>query len=91
MVFLVDISGSMQGRPLENVKTTLAACLSNLTSSDSFSIIAFNGEMDLFSSSLELATMETIGNATQWMNEHCVAGGGTRILPPLSKVIHLFN
>eukprot|EP00268_Persea_americana_P016698 TRINITY_DN17925_c0_g1_i4.p1 TRINITY_DN17925_c0_g1~~TRINITY_DN17925_c0_g1_i4.p1 ORF type:complete len:720 (+),score=86.74 TRINITY_DN17925_c0_g1_i4:439-2598(+) len=91
VVFLVDISGSMRGRPLENVKTALAACLSNLTPSDSFSIVAFNEESYLFSSSLELATVETIENAIQWMGECCVAGGGTQILPPLNKAMEMLS
>lgn len=81
----------MRGRLLENVKTALAACLSKLTPSDSFSVVAFNEETYLFSSTLELATMETIENAIQWMGEHCVARGGTQILPPLNKVNPPFN
>ncbi|KAF6134885.1 hypothetical protein GIB67_002286 [Kingdonia uniflora] len=66
----------MQGKPHEIVKSTLSSALSNLNPEDSFSIIAFNGESYLFSSSLEPATKETIEKAIEWINMNFIAGGG---------------
>ncbi|KAI3933932.1 hypothetical protein MKX01_028258 [Papaver californicum] len=91
VVFLIDISGSMQGTPLESVKETLFAALMNLNQEDSFSLIAFSGETFLFSSSLQLATTEAIEQATQWMQTHFVAAGGTNILLPLSQAMEMFS
>lgn len=85
-MFVVDISGSMQGRPLEITKTALSAALSKLDQGDSFNIIAFNGETYLFSSSMELATNKAIERASEWININLIAGGSTNISVPLTKV-----
>lgn len=86
VVFLVDISGSMQGDLLKNVKSALLVFLANLSSEDSFNIIAFNGQIRIFSSSMELASKGAIQNATQWLNDNLIADGGTDILLPLKQV-----
>ncbi|XP_043706008.1 inter alpha-trypsin inhibitor, heavy chain 4 [Telopea speciosissima] len=91
VVFVVDISGSMKGRLLENVKNGMCAALSKLNPEDSFNIIAFNGETYLFSSSLELATKETIENASQWISINFIAGGGTNILLPLNQAMEMLS
>ncbi|KAG9458059.1 hypothetical protein H6P81_002567 [Aristolochia fimbriata] len=91
VVFLVDISESMHGKPLESVQTTVLAAISKFTSADSFNIIAFNGESHLFSSSLEPATVETIERASRWMTEICVVNGGTNILDPLNQAMEMLS
>ncbi|CAI9100754.1 OLC1v1037922C1 [Oldenlandia corymbosa var. corymbosa] len=91
LVFVVDISGSMKGRPLEETKNALLSSLSKLEPQDLFNVIAFNGETYIFSSSLVPATTEAIGNATQWINMNFVAGGGTNILLPLTQAIEMFS
>ncbi|KAM7257282.1 hypothetical protein ACFE04_013023 [Oxalis oulophora] len=85
VVFVVDISGSMQGKPLEDTKNVLSVALNKLTPNDSFSIIAFNGEMYVFSTSLESANQDAIERAIQWIGINFVAGGSTDILSPLNK------
>ncbi|KAL6335238.1 hypothetical protein AAG906_029472 [Vitis piasezkii] len=91
VVFIVDISRSMRGRPLENTKDAVLAALLNLNTQDSFNIIAFNGDTCLFSSTMVLATKEEVGNATQWINTNFTAGGGTNILNPLSQAIEMLT
>ncbi|XP_073308221.1 uncharacterized protein [Primulina huaijiensis] len=91
VVFVVDISGSMKGKLLDDTKNALFAALSNLNPGDLFNIIAFNGEMYLFSSSLESATTGAIEKATQWVNLNFVAGGGTNILLPLNQAIEMLS
>lgn len=86
IVFVVDISGSMRGKPLDDTRNVLSAALSKLDPEDSFNIIAFNGETYLFSTSMELAAKEAVERATEWMNMNFVAGGGTNILLPLNQV-----
>lgn len=77
----------MRGQPLEDTKNALFAALSNLDPEDSFTVIAFNDDTYLFSSSLQLATKEAIENATQWIGTNFIAGGGTNILLPLNQVL----
>ncbi|KAJ0537213.1 putative von Willebrand factor, type A, von Willebrand factor A-like domain superfamily [Helianthus annuus] len=89
VVFMVDISASMQDDPLERSKDAVIGCLSELNQQDSFNIIAFNGDIQLFSSSLELATNEAITNATKWMNTNLIAAGGTNLLTPLKQALEM--
>ncbi|XP_057977482.1 uncharacterized protein LOC131164366 isoform X2 [Malania oleifera] len=91
VVFVVDISGSMRGRPLENSKNALLAALSKLNALDYFNIIAFNGDSRLFSSSMELATKEAIENATEWIGLNFIAEGGTNIWLPLNQAIEMLS
>lgn len=89
MVFIVDISGSMHGQPLEKAKDELLTYLSKLDPQDSFSIIAFNEETYLFSSSVVLATKEEVERAVQWIKSSLIAAGSTNILLPLNQVLPL--
>ncbi|KAI3775145.1 hypothetical protein L1987_49714 [Smallanthus sonchifolius] len=89
MIFLLDISGSMRDAPLEKSKYAITTSLSKLNHGDSFNIIAFNEDIQSFSSSLELATEETITNATEWMWENLVAKGGTNLMSPLKQAIDM--
>lgn len=91
VLFVVDISGSMRGKPLEDTKNALSAALSKLDPGDSFNVIAFNDETYLFSSSLELATKEAIEKVTEWINMNFVAGGGTNMLLPLNKALEMMS
>ncbi|XVF25240.1 hypothetical protein REPUB_Repub13aG0196200 [Reevesia pubescens] len=91
VVFVVDISESMQGRPIEDVKNALLASLSKLNPQDSFNIIAFNGEIHLFSSTMVLATHGSILNATQWLSSNLTADGGTNIMLPLKQAMKLLS
>ncbi|KAK4395052.1 putative nucleoside diphosphate kinase [Sesamum angolense] len=91
VVFLVDISASMQGSPLENVKTALVAALLKLNPVDTFNIIAFNGSSLLFSPSLVPATKEGIGKVSEWIQTKFIAEGGTNISAPLDQAINMFS
>lgn len=86
IVFVVDISGSMQGKLIDDIKNALSTALPKLHPDDSFSIIAFNGECYLFSTSMELASKDTVERAIEWIKMNFVAGGATNILNPLNKV-----
>ena len=90
-MFLIDISGSMKGDPLEYTKNALVASVSNLNPEDSFNIIAFNEEVHLFSSTMKLATKEAISNAIEWVGTNLIGNGGTNILLPLNEVNLVWN
>ncbi|KAM2653937.1 hypothetical protein EV2_025508 [Malus domestica] len=89
VIFIVDMSRSMLGDPLENAKNALLASLSNLNREDTFNIIAFNEGVHLFSSSMELATNEAMLKAKNWVDANLNANGGTNILLPLREAMIL--
>ncbi|GAA0171499.1 hypothetical protein LIER_25513 [Lithospermum erythrorhizon] len=91
MIFLVDISGSMQGKPLESTKNALLSTIGKLDSQDFFNIIAFNGEVYPFSSSLEPVTTKIIESVSEWINKTFVASGGTNILAPLNQGLDMLS
>ncbi|RDX69847.1 Inter alpha-trypsin inhibitor, heavy chain 4 [Mucuna pruriens] len=92
IIFIIDISGSMREKLLQDTKNALLAALSKLSHDDSFNIMAFNGETYLFSKSMELASGDAVERATEWINTNFVAGGGTNISRPLNTAIEmLFN
>lgn len=91
MVFVVDISASMKGSPLQNVKNALLASLFKLNQQDTFNVIAFNGEAYLFSPSMVTATKEAISKASKWVETTFIANGGTNIMLPLTQVILNFR
>jgi uncharacterized protein with von Willebrand factor type A (vWA) domain len=86
-VFVIDASGNMKGKPLQNVKKAVYTALSELVQGDYFNIIAFNDELHSFSSCLEQMNDKTIASATDWMDSNFVAEGGTDIMHPLNEVL----
>ncbi|KDP40680.1 hypothetical protein JCGZ_24679 [Jatropha curcas] len=89
VIFIIDMSGSMKGDPLENAKGALVSSLSKLNSEDSFNIIAFNEKTYLFSQLMAPATQGSISKATQWLSDNLIADGGTNILDPLKQAMKL--
>jgi len=76
----------MRGKLIDDTKNALSSALSKLDPDDSFSIIAFNGEIYKFSTSMELASKDAVGRAIEWININFVAGGDTNLLHPLNTV-----
>ncbi|PWA75450.1 von Willebrand factor, type A [Artemisia annua] len=91
VVFVVDISESMKGNIMEVTKNTVGAALLKLDQDESFGIIAFNDQIHLFSSTLELATRESICNAIEWIGMNFVASGGTNISSALEQALVMFS
>lgn len=86
VVFVIDITDSMQGRPLEATKNAIYSAMSKLGPKDSFNIIKFSSETSLFSTSMELASKETIERATTWLSTKSTVEGNTCISIPLEQV-----
>jgi len=76
----------MRGKLIDDTKNALSAALSKLDPDDSFSIIAFNGEIYKFSTSMEPASKDAVERAIEWISINFVAGGDTNILHPLNTV-----
>ncbi|KAJ0676729.1 putative von Willebrand factor, type A, von Willebrand factor A-like domain superfamily [Helianthus annuus] len=91
VLFVVDISGSMKGRTIEATKSAVIAALSKLDQEDSFSILAFNDQTFLYSSTLELATEEALQKATDWMGMNFIPGGGTNMSIALDQAVEMLS
>ncbi|GAB2291601.1 hypothetical protein Dimus_025857 [Dionaea muscipula] len=91
IIYVVDTSGSMLVKPLEDIKNALLATLSELNPADSFNILAFNEGTSIFSSSLKHATKEVIEDVLQWIGVNFVAGGGTNILVALNQALEMLS
>lgn len=72
---ILDRSGSMVGKPLDNVKQAVGAFVDKLTIDDTISIIAFNHEAQVIVSNQNITNKEAIRNSITSLS----ADGGTAI------------
>ena len=85
-VFIVDVSGSMNGFPLDVSKKLMAELLRRLRPSDRFNILFFaGGSYQLGENSLP-ATPGNVARALRVMGER-TGGGGTNLLAALRKAM----
>ncbi|KAL1207834.1 hypothetical protein V5N11_014004 [Cardamine amara subsp. amara] len=91
VVFVVDISKSMTGKPLEDVNNAISTALSKLNPEDSFNIITFSDDTSLFSTSMELVSSDAVERSIEWMNKNFVVADGTNMLPPLEKAVEMLS
>ncbi|MFU8802356.1 MAG: VIT domain-containing protein [Bradymonadaceae bacterium] len=82
MVFLLDVSGSMRGAPMETSKAYMRHTLRNLRPNDTFRIIRFANDTGTLAEEPLVATEENIERGLSYVNA-LEAGGGTRIIPGL--------
>lgn len=87
-IFIVDVSGSMHGFPLDISKKLMSNLISNLRSTDRFNILLFSGGSNLMAEESLPATSENIEKAI-YMIEHQQGGGGTELLPALKRALSL--
>ncbi len=78
MVFVLDTSGSMRGKPLNASKTFMRHALDNLRSGDYFRVISFNNTASEYSAAPQLATPDNIRRGLDFVNS-LHGGGGTEI------------
>jgi Ca-activated chloride channel homolog len=87
-VFIVDVSGSMYGFPLEISKKLLRDLIGNLRPTDMFNVLLFSGGSKLMSESSVPATPENIEQALNVIDKQ-KGGGGTELLPALKRTLAL--
>jgi Ca-activated chloride channel family protein len=78
VLFVIDRSGSMAGKKLEQAKGALKFVLNNLKPNDLFNIVAYDSEVESFKPELERFTEDTRKAATGFV-EGLYAGSGTNI------------
>lgn len=87
-VFIVDVSGSMNGFPLDTAKTLLKNLLGKLRPTDRFNVLLFAGSAYLMAEQSMAATPKNIKKAVQVIDRQR-GGGGTRLLPALNQALNL--
>ncbi|MBM4272266.1 MAG: AgmX/PglI C-terminal domain-containing protein [Deltaproteobacteria bacterium] len=87
-IFIVDVSGSMYGFPLEISKKLMKNLVGNLRPTDRFNVLLFSGGSSLMSEESLPATPENIQKAIHLV-ERQRGGGGTEILPALTRALSL--
>jgi Ca-activated chloride channel family protein len=87
-IFIVDVSGSMSGFPLQISKKLVKELLTGLRPTDLFNVMTFSGASDLFSERSVVASPDNIQRATDLIEQQQGAGG-TELLPALRRALKL--
>jgi len=87
-IFIVDVSGSMHGYPLEISKKLLRDLIGNLRPTDRFNVLLFAGVSNLLSQTSLEANQVNVENAIRFIDRE-QGGGGTELLPALERAINL--
>ena len=84
-IFVVDISGSMHGFPLDTSKALMRQLLGNLRASDTFNVLLFSGSNRFLSPRSVPATPANVNAAIRTIDE-MGGGGSTELMPALRRV-----
>lgn len=87
-VFIVDVSGSMYGFPLDVSKALLKDLIGSLKPGDKFNVLQFAGGSNLMAERSLDANTENINQAINFI-DNMQGGGGTELLPALKKALAL--
>ncbi len=85
-IFVVDVSGSMHGFPLDTSKKLMSELLTALRPSDSFNILFFAGGSTVLSERSVPATQANVRRALAMMDRQR-GGGGTRMLAAIQRAM----
>jgi Ca-activated chloride channel family protein len=85
-IFVLDVSGSMNGFPLDTAKTLMRDLVNVLRPTDTFNIVVFASGSDTFSRASVPATHANLTRALQFIGEKN-GGGGTRLLAALQRAV----
>src|SRR5690242_3606561 len=87
--FVLDTSGSMSGKKMEQAKKALLFCLNNLNAQDRFELIRFSTEAESLFDGMRPASSENVSKAEAFVKD-LKAIGGTAIYDALQKAGKLF-
>jgi Ca-activated chloride channel family protein len=86
LVFLIDVSGSMQGTSIEQARAALLQGLDRLRPDDHFNIVAYDHQYRWFAPAAVQAGAEGLEQGRQFVRG-LQAEGGTELLPALRHVL----
>jgi Ca-activated chloride channel family protein len=87
-VFVLDVSGSMHGFPIDTAKTLLRGLVANLSPTDTFNIIPFAGGQSMLARQSLPATAENVEAARRFIDGQRGAGS-TELLAALRAALAL--
>lgn len=87
-IFVLDVSGSMSGYPLETAKTLIRDLVSHLRECDTFNLILFANDSIQFSEESVPAKQKYIRSALELIDEQ-KGGGGTALAPALTDAVSI--
>jgi Ca-activated chloride channel homolog len=86
-VFVLDVSGSMEGLPLNRSRALVKRCLGSLGSRDTFQMVQFEAGVATFAPQAVSATASNLQSGLSWL-EHLQGGGGTEFIPALKVALN---
>ncbi|MBW1811051.1 MAG: TonB family protein, partial [Deltaproteobacteria bacterium] len=87
-IFIMDVSGSMRGFPIETSKRLMRALLEDLGSGDYFNLLLFAGGNSVLSGQSLSVSEANIKRALRMVDRQR-GGGGTELLPALKRALNL--
>ena len=87
-IFVLDVSGSMAGEPLETAKDVMVRLVSGLRKTDTFNIVLFESETAVLAPQSLPATDKNISAGLRFIDE-APGGGGTEMAKALETALRL--
>ena len=87
-IFVLDVSGSMSGYPIDTAKNLIGNLVSKLRPTDTFNVILFAGTSAQMSPKSLPATSSNINLALDLIEKE-EGGGGTELIPALQSAINI--
>jgi len=87
-IFIIDVSGSMNGFPLNTAKTLIRDLIGNLRGGDKFNLVFFAGSSSVMAPGSVPATPENIKEAIRQIDSQ-KGGGGTELAAALKRALAL--
>ena len=86
MIFVLDCSGSMSGRPLKQAKSAISSALKRLQEGDTFQIIRFSDSSSQFGETPVPATRQNLEQAQRYL-ESLNGSGGTEMIEGIKAAL----
>jgi Ca-activated chloride channel family protein len=87
-IFVVDVSGSMTGFPLDTAKELLRGLIGTLKPTDTFNVLLFSGTSHLLSPRSLAASASNAAEAIRVIDGQW-GGGGTELYAALDRALHI--
>lgn len=87
-IFVLDVSGSMIGYPLDTSKALIRDLVKGLNETDRFNLVLFASEYSLLSTNSLAATEANVDKAIQLIDKQ-EGGGGSALVPALSQALEI--
>jgi Ca-activated chloride channel family protein len=86
MIFVLDCSGSMSGKPIEKAKQAITRALKKLQTNDTFQVIRFSNNASQFGPDPVPATQKNIRKAIEYV-ENLHGSGGTMMIEGIKAAL----